>query len=160
MAEPATSSNATAQVIAGQLRLSAGYLSDSRVLAEHKSRSAANLLFQATEAALLAVLTSEGQHAGRANQHQLGAMKDMLPDANPMKPLFSELEHLSGYATTFRYVTPAGRIKDGLSASELVRLQLKVDQIIETCRDWFGVNLAGNAVSPATRITPLRPHSA
>lgn len=147
---------ATALVIAGQLRLAANYLQDSRLLAASSSRNAANLLFQSAEATLIAVMTSEKEHVGRADQHQLAVMRDRLPDTNPLKPRFGEIEHLTGYATTFRYVTAAGRIKPGPSDADLEAWQATVAAIIELCRSWFGVDLTITSTVPAKRTAPIR----
>lgn len=146
----------SARVIAGQLRLAAGYLRDSRILSAAGSRSAVNLLFQAAEAALIAVMTAEGIHAGRAHQHQLAAMTDTLPEVNPLKPLFRDVEHLTGYATTFRYVMPSGGIKGGPSPADLDLWQSKVQHIIELCRDWFGVDVDMSSTSAAAKVEPMR----
>jgi hypothetical protein len=113
-------------------------------------------LFQSAEAALIAVMTSEGLNAGRATQHQLGAMADTLPDSNPLKPMFRVLEHLTGYATTFRYASPSGRVRAGPPPADLERWQDEMDRIITFCADCFGVDLSSTASSGAARTDPPR----
>jgi hypothetical protein len=56
------------------------------------------------------VLTSERIHAGV--RHQLDEMVGLIPDENPIKPQLRALQHLSTYATSYRYTTPTGRIPD------------------------------------------------
>ncbi|HEY6558369.1 MAG TPA: hypothetical protein VI072_13890 [Polyangiaceae bacterium] len=38
-------------------------------------------------------------------------MVKQVPDANPLKPLLKQIEHLAAYATTYRYATSSGNIK-------------------------------------------------
>jgi hypothetical protein len=38
-------------------------------------------------------------------------MVKQVPDANPLKPLLKQTEHLAAYATTYRYASPTGNIK-------------------------------------------------
>jgi hypothetical protein len=156
LAKPGTPEDPKARFVAAQVRLASGYLQDSRTLAKAGSRSAVNLLFQAAEAALIAVMTSEGQHAGRGTQHQLGAMKDTLPDTNDLKPLFAGVEHLTGYATTFRYAAPSGRVRAPPSLDELEQWQDDVNEIIRRCVDCFGIDLTTGATSVAIRTQPPR----
>ncbi len=147
---------AAPRVIAGQISLEAGYLRDPRILAQHGSRNGVNLPFLAAEAVLLAVMTSENLDAGRATQHQLAAMIDRLPDANPLKPAFRQIEALTAYATTFRYVTPAGRIKDVPDTARLTHWQAITADIIDRCSKHFGIDLQDPAHPTALRSGPLR----
>lgn len=148
--------NAAARVIAAQVRLAEGYLTDSKLLAAHTSRNAVNLLFQAVEAALIAVMTSEGLHAGRATQHQLGPMTEALPDKNPLKRLFGELEHLTAYATTYRYASAYGRVKPGPDARDLSDWQSRAGRIVTACAEHFRIDLSPGTMVPAGRVTPPR----
>jgi len=38
-------------------------------------------------------------------------MVKQVPDANPLKALLKQIEHLAAYATTYRYATTSGNIK-------------------------------------------------
>lgn len=147
-------SSAVARVIAGQMRLAGQYHRDAEILSVHVSRNAANLLFLAIEAALIAVLTSEGLSGGRSDQHQLGVMAGKLPDLNPLKPDFLALQYFAAYATTFRYVTPAGRIPAGPTAADLAASLGRAGALIEACRAWFGVEI--DATGPARNSSPPR----
>ncbi len=56
-----------------------------------------------------------------------------------MKPDFREIEALTAYATTFRDVTPAGRIKDGPGPVQIARWISKIDAVIRRCETLFGI---------------------
>jgi len=56
-----------------------------------------------------AVVTSEGQHAGI--KHELAEIIDTIADENPLKPDLRKIEHLSQYATTYRYPVSSSRTK-------------------------------------------------
>jgi HEPN domain-containing protein len=78
------------------------------VLEARGSRNAFYHLEQAAEKVTRAVLTSEGQHGGTG--HQLHMMIAQIPDENPLKAGLRAVEHLSAYATTYRYPTSVGRV--------------------------------------------------
>jgi hypothetical protein len=142
--------------IASQLRLANDYARDSAVLADLGSRNAATLLFQAVEAALLAVLTSEGlDRSHRSTQHQLGVMTDMLPDENPLKASFGAVALLTGYATSYRYASASGRVRPGPSADQLSQWMTAATTLIAACAAGFQVDLA-NPGSGAASTLPLR----
>lgn len=63
----------------------------------------ANLLRVANE------VTSECKHAGI--KHDLAELVDLLPDANPLKPSLRKIEHLSQYATAYRYPVSSSSTK-------------------------------------------------
>ena len=54
-------------------------------------------------------MTSEGQHAGI--KHDLAEIVDLIPDANPLKPALRAIEHLSQYATAYRYPVSSRKTK-------------------------------------------------
>jgi HEPN domain-containing protein len=95
-------------VIANSLRLGKSALDGARSLAPSGNHYAAYLCEQGAELIIRAVLTSEKQHGNV--RHDLEAMVDLIPDANPLKTALRELEPLASYATTYRYTTTAGRI--------------------------------------------------
>jgi hypothetical protein len=114
------------------------------------------MLFQAVEAALIAVRTSEViDSPHRSTQHQLGVMADGLPDENPLKAAFKDLEHLTGYATTYRYALPSGRIGPPPSAADLASCTEAAAKLVAACVEEFGVNLADEN-SAASRPQPFR----
>ena len=89
------------RLIANFLRIAAEDLVGSRLLAAAGNRNAIYLCEQAAEKIIRAVVSSEGKHAGI--KHNLAELVDLIPDANPMKPGLRVIEHLSQYATSFRY---------------------------------------------------------
>lgn len=97
------------RIIANTLRLAHADLEAARLLHAGKNRYAIYHCEQAAEKIIKAVLTSEGIHANI--KHQLDEMVKQLPDANPLKSLLKEIEHLAAYATTYRYATTSGNIK-------------------------------------------------
>ena len=83
-AETASSSVSVELIVANTLRIARAGLSDARLLASTGSRNASYLLEQRAEKVIIAVLRTEGKHAGV--RHQL----------------------LAAYATTFRYTGGSG----------------------------------------------------
>jgi hypothetical protein len=134
------------------------YLSDARTLKTSGSRTSSYCLFMAAELTLLATLASEELPTGsRQTQHQLGAMVDLLPDENPAKPTFRQVEGLTAYSTTFRYTTPSGRIPLEMNDAEFISASGKVEMLITACAKWFKVpNLDLKAQEVAGNIRPMR----
>ena len=95
-------------LIANLLRVAAEDLDAARLLGTAGNRNAIYMCEQAAEKVIRAVVTSEGQRAGI--KHQLNETVDLVPDANPIKPLLRAIEHLTAYATAYRYPTSARRI--------------------------------------------------
>jgi len=93
-------------VIANTLRLAQADLDAAELLHAGKNRYAVYHCEQAAEKIIKAVLTSEGVHANI--KHQLDDMVKQVPDANPLKSLLKQIEHLAAYATTYRYATTSG----------------------------------------------------
>lgn len=137
--------------IASLLRVAATDLADSRVLAGTGSRNAAYLLEQAAEKVIRAVLTSEAIHPGI--KHDLEQMVSMIPDANPLKPLLRDIEHLRQYATAFRYPTTEGRIPP--LPADIGKSIAAVQAALGEAVARFGVDL-GKSGSPALRPAPVR----
>ena len=79
-----------------------------RLLDPTPVRFAAFHLQQAAEKICKAVLLHRGRPATK--EHRLEILVESLPAGDPWKPRLGTLEHLSAYATAFRYPTPAGRI--------------------------------------------------
>lgn len=142
-----------AKKIGSQIWLANNFLSDARLLHASGSRNAVNQLFYAVEAALIAVMTAEGIHIGRQHQHQLGAILDDLPDDNPLKPGFREVEVLTAYATTYRYATPGGNIPRAPDPDDLDRWQETASRLIETITRHFGVTVTPDAFNAIADVT-------
>ncbi len=140
------------RLIANLLRVAREDLDGAVVLAAAGNRNAAYLLEQAAEKVILAVLTSEGVHGGV--KHQLDAMVDKVPDANPLKPALREIEELAVYATAFRYPTPV-RVIEGPSREELEGFMEKVGRVIADAAARFEVDLSRKD-APARRPSPAR----
>lgn len=103
-----------------------------------------------------AVLTSEGQHAGI--KHELAEMVDMIPDENPLKAHLRKIEHLSRYATAYRYPVSSSktkRIPHPPSASELRAAIDDTATALDRAVAAFAVDLR-LADSPARNAGPLR----
>ena len=81
-------------------------LEGARQLASSNNRNAIYLREQAAEKVIRAVITSEGKHAGI--KHELAELVDLIPDDNPLKPDLRAVEHLSQYATAYRYPSNEG----------------------------------------------------
>lgn len=80
-----------------------------RVLVAGSNRNAIYLCEQAAEKVIRAVVTSEGKHAGI--KHELAEIVDLIPDENPLKVSLRKIEHLSQYATAYRYPVSSSRTK-------------------------------------------------
>lgn len=83
-------------------------------------------------------------------------MADTLPASNPTKLLFRQLEALTGFATTFRYSTPGGKLKDGLTDKDFSTFADKVEAIISMLTEWFEVDANMKSKDPAMKTTPIR----
>jgi HEPN domain-containing protein len=117
------------------------------------NRNAIYLCEQAAEELIRAVLTSEKIHAGV--KHQLDAVIDLIPDANPIKPRLRELQHLSTYATSYRYTTPTGRIPTDPPAHQVAATADNIEAALLEVARRFGVAL--DAVDqPAANSSPIR----
>lgn len=108
---------------------------------------------QAAEKVIKAVLISEGVHANI--KHQLDDMVEQVPDANPLKPLLKQLEHLAAYATTYRYAMPSGRIKSAPNEATLENDIASVDAALSAAATAFGVDLSKQD-QPAKTAKPVR----
>jgi HEPN domain-containing protein len=96
-------------LIANFLRIAAEDLEGARELSLRNNRNAIYLCEQAAEKVIRAVVTSEGTHAGI--KHDLADMVDLIPDENPLKPHLRAIEHLSQYATAYRYPVSSSKTK-------------------------------------------------
>jgi HEPN domain-containing protein len=143
-------------LIASLLRYAQDDLEAARALALKGNRYAAFHYEQAAEKITKAVLTSESVHATRDHQHLLDRLVDLVPDANPVKALLREIEHLTSYATTFRYpLQPSGKSGKPPSKAELEADDARVQAALLECAKRLGVDLSGSD-SPAARPGPIR----
>lgn len=140
-------------VIAGYLRVASEDLQGAIALAKIPNRNAIYLCSQVAEKVIRAVLTSEGKHAGIG--HQLDRMIDMIPDDNPIKPLLRATQELGAFATSFRYPTVVGRIKDPPNEAEFQRFADGVEAALNEALDRFEVDVSA-ANQPAGNANPIR----
>ncbi len=146
----------TELLIANLLRIASEDLDGARQLAVSNNRNAVYLCEQAAEKVIRAVVTSEGHHAGI--KHILAEMVDLIPDENPLKEHLRRIEHLSQYATAYRYPVSAGKMKRILpppTASELRRAIDDTSVALDRAVALFAVDLQ-LADSPARNAGPLR----
>jgi HEPN domain-containing protein len=129
-------------------------LDDANALEARGSRNAVYHCEQAAEKIIKAILTSEKINVPQRN-HELKDMIDLIPDANPLKLPLREIQSLTFYATTYRYVTPQGRIPDPPDSTKLTDFIQKVEAILTTTASRFGVILTQENV-PAKNSTPIR----
>ncbi len=141
------------KVIASYVRVAAEDLRGARTLSKDSNRNAIYLCSQAAEKVIRAVLTSENKHGGIG--HNLAIMVNMVPDENPVKPLLRTIDSLGDYATTYRYPTTGGRLKEPPTSEEVERLADCVDTALEEVTKRFEVDLADKN-KPAGNAGPIR----
>jgi HEPN domain-containing protein len=141
------------RVIANTLRLAQADLDAPKLLHSGKNRYAIYHCEQAAEKVIKAVLTSEGVHANI--RHQLHEMMKDVPDANPLKPLLKQVEHLAAYATTYRYASPTGNIKPAPDDATLEADVASVQAALSASAAAFGVELSKQD-QPAKTAKPVR----
>lgn len=119
-------------------RVIAAYLDDveleldavKRLIMDPPSRFAAFHLQQAAEKLVKAVRLCRGLRL--SVEHNLELLIAELPDDDVWRERLVVLEPLSTYATSFRYPSPAGKRKDGLSNDEaLVWIKTIADRCSE-----------------------------
>lgn len=143
-------------LIANSLRIVGEDLEGARLLSVAGNRNAVYLCEQAAEKIIRAVVTAEGKHAGV--KHDLADIVDMIPDENPMKLKLRSIEHLSQYATAYRYPVSSSRSKRIPRAPSADALRQAIDA---TAAAWgeavsrFRVDL-DRADSPAGSAGPIR----
>lgn len=140
-------------LIANLLRVAAEDLAGARILASSGNRNASYLCEQAAEKIIRAVLTSEGLRGGI--KHHLDEMVDQIPDPNPIKPALRAIEHLSAYATAYRYPTASGRIVQPPTGNAFDADARNVEAALNGAASGFGVDLTVRD-APARTAKPLR----
>lgn len=141
------------RVIANLLRIAREDLDGARLLNTRGNRNAIYLCEQAAEKLIRAVLTSEKIHAGV--RHQLDEMVGLVPEQNPVKPQLRDLQHLSAYATAYRYTTPTGRIPDDPAPETVEATARRIEGTLLEVARRFGVDLDATD-KPAANATPIR----
>ena len=142
-------------LIANFLRVANEDLNGARLLAGAGNRNAIYLCEQAAEKIIRAVVTSEGKHAGI--KHVLAEV-DEIPDENPLKADLRKIEHLSQYATTFRYPVSSSktkRIPQPPTPAELAAAIDDTDAALANTVAAFKVDLP-RVDTPAGTAGPLR----
>jgi len=140
-------------LIANLLRVAREDLDGSRLLSARGNRNAIYLCEQAAEKILLAVLSSEGKHGNI--KHQLDEMVKLIPDENPLKPMLQAMEDLGAFATTYRYPSPAGKIKPPPSMIEFDERSARVERAWNAAIDRFKVDIS-KPNTPAGTGAPIR----
>jgi HEPN domain-containing protein len=141
------------RVIANTLRIAREDLEGARMLNAQRNRNAIYLCEQAAEKLIRAVLTSEKIHAGV--RHQLDEMVAAIPSENPIKDRLQALQHLSTYATSYRYTTPTGRIPADPPATDVDATVKAIEGILRDVAAHFGVQLDATD-KPAVNSSPIR----
>jgi hypothetical protein len=103
-----------------------------------------------------AVVTSERLHAGI--KHDLSDMVDQVPDENPLKLALREIQHLSAYATAYRYPVSSSRTKRIPGEPPEAELKAAIDataKALDAAVKGFQVDLE-RPDSPAAVSGPLR----
>lgn len=144
------------RLVANFLRIASEDLEGASLLAAAGNRNAIYLCEQAAEKVIRAVVTSEGKHAGI--KHDLAESVDLIPDENPMKPGLRAIEHLSQYATAYRYPVSSSATKRIPRSPSADELRVAIDRTVAALNDAvvrFKVDLQpGDA--PAGFVGPIR----
>jgi hypothetical protein len=82
-------------------------------------------------------------------------MVGLVPEQNPVKPQLCALEHLSVYATSYRYTTPTGRIPDDPPPEMVEATVQRIEGALLEVARRFGVDL-DVADQPAASAAPIR----
>src|SRR5215470_16278031 len=141
------------RLIANQLRLSWIDLQDARTLIG--SRNAVYHAAQCAEHIILAFAQVEGIHFDRSYHHQLDRMVASLPNENSFKQRLKAVTWLEAYATTYRYPTPTGRIREPPPPEKLSDVLKILERLLQDVSSYFGVDLAEDD-SPAGHHRPPR----
>jgi HEPN domain-containing protein len=142
--------------IANYLRLANIDLEDALSLRKTGSRNAAYHAEQALEKLLLSLLTSESIQVERKNHHRVDVLVDLLPEENPFRKRLQAFSFLTGFATTYRYPKPGGRIPPEPEWSEIDDALNGIAELLQEIAGGFGVNLTGSDGTPAKSGKPLR----
>jgi len=143
-------------LISNPLRIATEDLGGARLLAASSNRNAIYLCEQAAEKIIRAVVTSENQHAGI--KHDLAEMVDLIPDENPLKAGLRAIEHLSQYATAYRYPVSSSktkRIPRPPAADELNVAIVNTAAALSNAVRCFKIDIE-RADSPAGTAGPIR----
>jgi HEPN domain-containing protein len=128
---PADAPSADRTVIVGYLdEVGAELVAAKRLADDPPSRFAAFHVQQAAEKLIKAFRLDRGMHAGK--DHNLEALVDGLPEGDEWRPKLEPLMPLSAFATTYRYPSPAGKVKSGPPTAELQKwMDLIAELLVE-----------------------------
>ena len=119
-----------------------GELEAARRLSEAPpSRFAAFHLQQAAEKLVKAVRLHRGLFA--STDHNILALIEELPSDDAWRTKLSPLRVLSAYATTFRYPSPAGKRKPGLTSKEVLEWIETIGALVVDVRSLLATNALG-----------------
>lgn len=107
-----------------------------RLMRPPPNRLAAYHLQQAAEKLTKAVLVDRGQHPGR--EHRISVLLARLEAADPWRARLEPLDHLSAYATAYRYPGTSGRLRRAPDAPKLAGDADAVDALIRQARSDLG----------------------
>lgn len=99
------------------------------------ARTAAFHLQQAAEKTMKAVLLAEGIDFPRTS-HALTALLQLFPEGHAFRLDFRKFDAFEGYATSFRYPTPTGRIKAVENNHDLPAALRDLTVLIAEVRDY------------------------
>jgi len=140
------------RLIANQLRLAWIDLQDAQTLIG--SRNAVYHAEQCPEHVVLALAQAEGIHFDRSFQHQLDRMVETLPNENSFRRPLKAVTWLEAYATTYRYPTPTGRIREPPPPEKLNNALKLLEGLLQDVSIHFGVDLAEDDSSADHRRPP------
>jgi HEPN domain-containing protein len=110
-----------------------------RLSKDPPSRFAAFHLQQAAEKLVKAVRLHRGLFASA--DHNILALVEELPSDDVWRAKLSPLGVLSAYATTFRYPSPAGKRKPGLSSQEVLEWIETIGALVVDVRAFLAMKI-------------------
>jgi len=94
---------------------------------------------------------------GAQHRHQFATLLDDMPDENPLKTDFRQVEGLTSYATTYRYATPAGNVPRAPQRGDVDDWLDTVTSVIGVITKHFWVDVTPDEFSAvATTTVPPR----
>jgi HEPN domain-containing protein len=141
------------RLIANHLRPAWIDLQDAQTLIG--SRNAVYHAAQCAEHIVLALAQAEGIHFDRSYHHQLDRMVGAFPNENSFRQPLKAVTWLEAYATTFRYPTPTGRIREPPPPERLNDVLKLLEGLLRDVSVHFAVDLAKDD-SPAGHRRPPR----
>lgn len=106
-----------------------------RLTAPPPNRLAAYHLQQASEKLVKALLVARGIHPTK--EHRIDVLLGGLDANDPWRALLEPLDRNTPYATTYRYPSPAGRLKGGPAAAAVLAEAAEIEKLIRRARQEF-----------------------